>query len=70
MGTNLAEDNWEEVSMRLGQAYRSMKRFMAISSDWTAKVMIEEAFRSLLHDCREFARCQYGIGAKSNHRDH
>jgi hypothetical protein len=62
------EADLKEVLRHLRQARRAMRRFMAVSPDWTAALDVDEQFAGVEEACRAFARHQYGLRLTSCER--
>ena len=58
----LAEKVHRDAIRHLTEARREMKKLASCTGDWTAVVLVEIGFDDLEETCREFGRCQFGLG--------
>ena len=66
--TDHMEKQYKEVIHHLKNAYEAMKDFMALSEDWTEKVIVRNGFVHLRDVVRDFARYQYGRGVRKGQK--
>jgi hypothetical protein len=68
MSQNLYEQGYAEVLQHLRAAWDKIIPLTHQTEDFSAVILLEEEFRNLRDEIKQFARCQHGVGAERTRR--